>query len=185
MVKLHLKRDRSQKQCLKAISEWIVETCHANCCLVTEPGIAGEREVREEVEETSGVQEDNWVVNMEWRDRGLEGRERGNVWERQSLVPADSYLRQKLTCEGSGVAIEMPAVDQSDDAREQAWTYIYIHVHRLLGSRIYRALSFVLGVWAFMYIESLNGSGQNLNLNTSCGIKLVLPIVCRATRSIW
>lgn len=44
-VKFHLKRDWSQEQCLEAISEWVVQRGHADCCLVTEPGVAGEGHV--------------------------------------------------------------------------------------------------------------------------------------------
>ena len=43
---------------------------------MAEPGVAGEGEVREKVQETRGVQEDHLVVGVEGGERGL-GREKG------------------------------------------------------------------------------------------------------------
>ena len=113
-VKFHFKLDGCHKQSLESVAGWVIEGGQADGRLMPQPQVAGEREVREEVEEGCGVQEDDRMVGVEGGERRLGGREEGRerrVGEQEGWIPY-----QRLTSEGSLGAMEIPAVDQSDEA---------------------------------------------------------------------
>ena len=74
-VKFEVKGHRGHEEGGKAVGGGVIEERETGSCLVSQPGVAGEREVGEKVEETRGVQEDNRMMGVEGRERWLE-RER-------------------------------------------------------------------------------------------------------------
>ena len=75
-VKLEFKGHRGHEKGGETVGGRVVKEGEADSCLVSQPEVAGEREVGEEVQETRGIQEDDRVVRVEGGERWLE-TERG------------------------------------------------------------------------------------------------------------
>lgn len=64
-VKLEVKGHRGHEEGGKAVGGGVIEERETGSCLVSQPGVAGERQVGEKVEETRGVQKDNRMMGVE------------------------------------------------------------------------------------------------------------------------
>ena len=106
-VKLEFKGHRGHEKGGETVGGRVVKEGEADSCLVSQPEVAGEREVGEEVQETRGIQEDDRVVRVEGGERWLETErgeevcqvEGGEIWlrrKRRKKVEKATYIQWNL-----------------------------------------------------------------------------------------